>query len=218
MVASNIRSGLLLQQPRHLYNSFRENLREKFILEKIDGSVWITGRECQVPVVFDFTPSSFEDRTTVRLSPFDFKPLLDNINTNDLGKYLDLSFYTTNYITKPDTSPLGKYFIECLGKLWGLYKDESFHTPDLVGSFRYEIRFESISYQIADYGQLRVESYGRAMALLVESQDGDHHKMLACFGYIDGDMRGPSTGVLYGLARIEADQDIYNLFKSRDHH
>ena len=187
-------------------------MREKFILEKVDGSVWITGREYQVPVVFDFTPSPFGDRTTVRLSPFDSKPLLDNINVYDFGKYLDLSFYTTNYTTKPDTSLLGKYFIECLGKLWGLYKDESFHTLDLVGSFRYKIRFESISYQRSDYGQLRVESYGGAMVLLVESQDGDHHKMLACFGYVDGDMRGPSTGVLYGLARIEADQDVYNLF------
>ncbi|PRY28180.1 hypothetical protein CLV58_13037 [Spirosoma oryzae] len=186
-------------------------MNDEFTLKKIDGSVWINGRAYPIPVEFDFTPSAFADRTTVRLAPFDSKPLLDNSNTNDFGAHLNLSFYTTG----PTASIRKQRFIERLGELWGLYRYDISRHPDLTGSFGYDIRFESRSYQKFDYGQLRVRSYDTRV-LLAESQDGDPRcKTLVCLGHKDGDMRGPSSGIVYGMAHIEADQTIYNLFRQK---
>lgn len=173
----------------------------KYLLEKTNDPVWITGQAYKLPVVFDFSrylpefsnPNYFS-RVIVRLKPFDLLPVLDNANSQKLGLYLPLY----HSVKDPTSSPQKIEFINALGELWALTKREYLLNPDMLGSFSYNITIGNESYY--------------TMALLTQSLDEISTRRLICFGIQDGDSRRPDMAVISGIAKIEADKSVYDLF------
>ena len=157
-----------------------------YSLERLGEVIWINDMPYELPVTFDFSPVGFTDRKIIKLRRFDKKPLLDNLRAMELGLTITLV-----YSAEKD-SLQRKTFVDALGTLWNLLKNE---YPDGSASYSVSIGKDS------------------CFGLVLCEDTPDNTRTLVCFGIKDGDSRGPDMAVILGLAKLEAREDIYKLFE-----